>query len=490
MSYYIGIDLGTSSVKTVLTDENGRVIADASQEYRLLQPKSGWKEIEAVTWWEATMKTLRAVLNFPITEIKGIGVTGQMHSLVLLDENGEEIRPVLMWNDTRTGDLISELQKAVSETSVSYINSILSTGSPAANLYWVRRNEPENFARIRHFLIGPDYIVYRLTGVFGTDFCEASTSSLYDLKKYEWSEEMLQIIGIPREICPDVHGSAEVAGTILPALARELGLSQDVKVLVGTGDNPAASIPTGCLGKGYPVLSLGTSAVFMFPRETVNFDAKGKNILFSFDGKKLSTLVQGVVQSCGSGYSWLMGDIFETKDYGLADREITYERRGNGTLLCYPHLVGDKTLYKDPTLRGMYVGIGTDTGRIDFIQAYMEGIAYAVRQLVEAMQLPEGLLTSLKVIGGGSKSRVWMQILADVLEIPIEQMEGNAGAGYGMALLAGYVCGDIASVEGIADQAVTVREVLLPEEEKIPAYRAGYAKYLRLHEAWKMIQGE
>ncbi len=204
----------------------------------------------------------------------------------------------------------------------------------------------------------------------------------------------------------------------------------------------------------------------------------------------MNTLVQGVVQSCGSGYSWLMKDIFSTDDYGLADRAITYDRRGNSNLLCYPHFVGDKTIYKDPSLRGMYVGIGTDTSRVDFIQAYMEGIAYSVRHLVEELRLPEGMLTSLKVIGGGSKSRVWMQILSDVLEIPIEQMEGNAGAGYGMALLAGYACGEIESVSEISDRAVTIKEVLKPEEEKISLYREGFKKYMRMHDAWKLIQGE
>ncbi len=488
MSYFMGIDLGTSSVKTVLTDEKGSVIREDSKEYRLMMPREGWKEIKSETWWAAVLQTVEAVTaDIDKSRVKGIGVTGQMHSLVLLDEGGQEVRPVLMWNDTRTAELIPELQEVIRNTSVAYINSIISTGSPAANLYWVKKNEPMNFARIRHFLIGPDYIVYRLTGSIGTDFCEASTSSLYDLEQYCWSEEMLEITGISPEICPPVRGSAQIAGTMIPELAGELGLSTDVKVITGTGDNPAASIPTGCLGKGDPVLSLGTSAVFMFLREQADFKAKGKNILFSFDGKKMNTLVQGVVQSCGSGYSWLMNDLFESGDYSIADKEITHERRGNNKLLCYPHLVGDKTIYKDPSLRGMYVGIGTDTTRVDFIQAYMEGISYAVKQLIEELKIPDRMLESLKVIGGGSKSRTWMQILSDILEIPIEQMEGNAGAGYGMALLCGYACGEIESMDQIAEQSMTVKELFYPEEEKIEAYRTVYDRYRKMHDAFKLI---
>ena len=501
MGYYIGIDMGTSSVKLVLTDETGSVIAEASQEYSLLQPAPGWKEIEAQTWWEAAAKAMSVLLDGQDRRaVRAIGITGQMHSLVLLDGEGVPVRPVLMWNDTRTKDMIPALKEQILQSSVPYIAGSISTGSPAANLHWVKVVEPENFSRVRTFLIGPDYLVYRLTGVHGTDYCEASTSSMYDLYKRDWSDEMLEIIGADRSICPPVRGSARIVGCVRKDVAEQFGLPSDVKVIAGTGDNPAASLPTGCLTGGYPVLSLGTSGVLMYPRKEPDFEAKGKNILFSFDGEKIFTLTQGAVQSCGSGYSWLVRDILKIADFGQADKGISLSDLGHNSLLFYPHLVGDKTIYQDPTIRGAFLGLGTETTRKDMIQAYMEGIAFAVRQLAEEMGIlerrqgearshSEGLC--LRTIGGGSRSNVWMQILADVLEIPILRMEGNPGAGYGMAMLAGYAIGEIA-IERISPASKDAGNepagtVFRPDAARSALYEAAYSRYLRIHDALKEI---
>lgn len=488
MAHYIGIDLGTSSCKLLLTDEKGSVLREASRQYRLLQPKEGWKEIEASTWWQAVREALLQLLeNTDPSQVKGIGITGQMHSLVLLDENGRPVRPVLMWNDVRTQSLIPALKAQIAHTSVFHINSIISTGSPAANLYWVKENEPENFKKIRHFLIGPDYLVYKFTGVYGTDFCEASTSSMYDLIKREWSPEMMRILQVKPDIFPQVRGSAQVVGTVLPEITAAFGLRPDTTVIAGTGDNPAASLPTGCLANGYPVLSLGTSGVLVFPRERPDFVSKGKNILFSFDGKECFTLTQGVVQSCGSGYSWLLRDIFGKEDYAAADRLIDPGHLGENALLFYPHLTGDKTIYQDPSLRGAFLGLGTDTTRMQMVQAFMEGIAYAVRQLIEEMGLQSEKVGQLRVIGGGSRSRIWMQIFADVLNIEILQLQGNAGAGYGMALLAAYACGELSSLSEISKKAVSVKEAFQPDKRSVTLYEEGYGRYLKVHDFMKEI---
>lgn len=501
MGYYIGIDMGTSSVKLVLTDEAGSVISEAAKEYSLRQPAPGWKEIEAETWWEAAAGAMSELLDGQDRHaVRAIGITGQMHSLVLLDEEGVPVRPVLMWNDTRTKDMIPALKEQILRSSVPYIAGIISTGSPAANLHWVRVTEPENFSRVRTFLIGPDYLVYRFTGVYGTDYCEASTSSLYDLYSKDWSDEMLQIIGAGRQICPPVRGSAQVVGCVRKDVAERFGLSSDVKVIAGTGDNPAASLPTGCLIGGYPVLSLGTSGVLMYPRKEPDFQAKGKNILFSFDGRQIFTLTQGAVQSCGSGYSWLVRDILQIAKFGEADRGISLSDLGHNSLLFYPHLVGDKTIYQDPAIRGAFLGLGTETTRKDMIQAYMEGIAFAVRQLAEEMGIMKSPLEAevsnseelcLRTIGGGSKSDVWMQIMADVLGIPILRMEGNPGAGYGMAMLAGYAIGEI-PVERISPASSDVGNkpagtVFRPDTARSALYNASYSRYLRIHDALKEI---
>lgn len=487
MSYYIGFDLGTSSVKLCLTDEKGNLIKEANRSYEVLQPTLGWKEIDPETWWENACEAMQELLEgVDGSLIKGIGVTGQMHTLILMDEHGEVVRPALMWNDTRTASLVPSMMEAIRDTEIGYLNRILSTGSPAANMLWVKENEPSNFARIRKFLIGPDYIVYRLTGVYGTDYCEASTSSMYDTVKKCWSPVMQEILGLSEDIYPEVKGSAEIAGVIRPELSKRFRIHPEAVVIVGTGDNPAASIPTGCLGKNYPVFSMGTSGVLMFPRENLDYTAKGKNILFGFDREHCNILVQGVVQSCGSTFSWWNIDIMESEGYKV-DSLFDVEKLGESHLLFYPHLVGDKTIYADPTLRGAFIGLSTDTTRADMTLAVMEGIAFALKELAQELHLEDTKLDELKVIGGGSKSRVWMQILADVMNLPIAQMGGEGGAGYGMALLAAYACGEIDSIEQISDRAVRVKEHFYPRAYNAFLYEEKYKKYLQIHDALKPV---
>lgn len=488
MSYYIGLDMGTSSVKLCLTDESGNLLKESSRSYDVLQPSLGWKEIDPKTWWDRTCEAIVELLDdIDGKQVNGIGVTGQMHTLILLDKEGEVVRPALMWNDTRTASLIPRIKDALEGTEISYLNRIISTGSPAANILWVRLNEPENFNKIDKFLIGPDYLVYRLTGVYGTDYCEASTSSMYDTVQKCWAPVMQEFLCLPDHVYPEVKGSAEVAGKILPELAQKFGINPNAVVLVGTGDNPAASIPTGCLGKNYPVFSMGTSGVLMFKRDHLDYSAKGKNILFGFDREHCNILVQGVVQSCGSTFSWWNLNIMEKENYKDIDSLFDSNKLGEGNLLFYPHLVGDKTIYADPTLRGAFLGLSTDTTSKDMTLAVMEGIAFALKQLSQEMHLEETKLEELKVIGGGSKSKIWMQIIADVMGMPTVQMGGEGGAGYGMALLASYACGEIATIEEISEHAVKVKERFYPREYQVNLYEEKYQKYLKIHDSLKHI---
>lgn len=268
---YIGIDMGTSGVKLLLMDETQTLLGETQLEYELSRPREGWSEIDPAIWYDKTVEGLEALLRGQDAQsVAAIGVTGQMHSLILLDENGESLRPAMLWNDKRTAGLLPILREALKEDpDGEYLSGIVSTGCPAANLYWFSREQPERFARCRGFLIGPDYLVYRLTGAVGTDFVEASTSSLYCISRREWSEPMRRLIPLPDSAWPPVRGSAETVGTVLPALAKRLGLRDGVKVIAGIGDNPATAVSTGCLGRGYPVLSLGTSGVLMFPVDTM-----------------------------------------------------------------------------------------------------------------------------------------------------------------------------------------------------------------------------
>lgn len=486
---YLGIDLGTSAIKIVLIDDRKNVIGQSSREYEVSHPFAGWSEIDPQIWFDNMMDGLKEVLEGQDTgTIKTIGITGQMHTLILLDEEGEAVCPAMMWNDKRTKDLIPELkEKFRTFPEGEYLSGIISTGSPAANLYWMGREEPEKLKRCRHFLIGPDYLVYRLTGQISTDYCEASTSSLYQIQERKWSDEVRELLGISSDIYPQVHGSAQPVGMVLPAIVGLLGLGPDVQVIAGTGDNPATAISTGCLGQGYPVLSLGTSGVLMVPVNTLEEVAKGKVILYSSDAEKFSYLIQGAVQSNGDSVNWWVRKILGVQEYGKLTLNRKTESGGKSSLLFYPHLSGDKTIYADPDLRGSFIGLSTDTTAEEMFYAVMEGLCFAFRELAEQMQIPIARYGSLKVVGGGAKNEVWMQTLANILEINIEKMEGMIGPAFGIALLACGMKDGRVSLEDITRECLRVEKNFEPDPEAVPVYREKYGKYLRIHDAMKYI---
>ena len=492
MEQYIGIDIGTSSAKLTLIDEAGEIRKETSREYEISQPAPGWKEIDPEIWMKAVEECMTELLMGEDAESVGaIGVTGQMHTAVFLGWDGRSVRPALMWNDTRTMDLVRETKEKIRLVpEVSYISNIISTGSPAVNLLWLKKNEPEQFQKMKTFLIGPDYIVFRLTGQCQTDYCEASTSSLFDLKTGTWSSEIRELLGFPEAVYPKVKGSGETAGYVDEIWRRKFGFKKQVKVIVGTGDNPAAAISTGCFSNMYPVLSLGTSGVLMFPKEQLDFQAKGKNIMFSVDGKKILTLVQGVIQSSGSSFGWWVRQILKTDDFSAETRGVDISKLGESNLIFYPHLTGDKTIYADPALRGAVVGIGTETTRQDMTAAVMEGICFGVRQLTEVMHIDRTALQSLKVTGGGSRNEVWMQILADVLNTRVEQLEGGAGAGYGMALMAAASAKPDAELGQIVGNTVKTKKSYDPRKYNAGLYEKKYQKYKKLYGALTEVFSE
>lgn len=349
------------------------------------------------------------------------------------------------------------------------------------NICWLQKQEPENYARLRKFLIGPDYIVYRLTGSMGTDYCEASTSSLYDLEQQKWSEPMRKLLGLPVSIYPEIHGSAEVVGCLQKDLARELDLPATVKVIAGTGDNAAAAYANGIGTRQKVLLSLGTSGVLVAAYPQVDFSRCGKHILFSLDGKKVQVLVQGVVQSVGRTMNWWMKEILQEDDFNAEVKDFDRSQLGTSKLLFYPHIMGDKNLYHDMSLRGGFFGIGVEDKRQDFQVAIMEGIAMAFRQLMEKMGLDRAELGAMPVTGGGAKSDIWLQILADVLDLPVIRLQSNASAVYGAAKMA--------QGEQPAAQAEIAKsqQVFRPQQRNVLLYKKKYQQYQQIYQALQMI---
>lgn len=482
MKYYIGADMGTSSIKLLLVDGNGEIVSQAAYEYDYDVPADDWREIEPSVWaagMDSCMRQLKASAGTKIMEqVSAIGITGQMHTTCFMSAEGRSIRPAIMWNDNRAVPLVEELRQKISGTSVDCLAKIISSGSPAVNLYWLKRHEPENFQQLHKFLIGPDFLVHYLTGSFGTDYCEASTSSLFDLCNGMWSEEIRQLLGLSKEQYPAIRGSSVVAGYVKKKLAAGWSLSDRVRVVAGTGDNAAAAVASGAESKGFAVMSLGTSGVLVFARDFLDTFLKGKNILFSADDKHYKWLVQGVLQSCCRTLNWWVKKILQEKELGAAFAHIDLARTLHSNLLFYPHIMGEKTLYGDTGLRGAFLGIGEAHGREDFLLAILEGMAFATRELIEKMGVPAEQISPLRFIGGGARNRLWLQIMASVLNVPVRQMTGNSSAGYGAAMLA------MQKPPLLAEER---SELVYPEEKLLACYQKKYNNYLRVHEALSRI---
>lgn len=488
MEYYIGIDIGTSTAKLTAIDKNGIIVRCCEREYQYSQPKSDWKEIWPKVWVESVMNGLEEILStLDRRYIKAIGITGQMHTTVFLDESGTCIRPAIMWNDTRTKEYVPSLKKRLTQKDTGFISKIISTGSPAVNLLWLKDHEHENFKKLKKFLIGPDYLVYYFTGKYSTDFCEASTSSLYDIESQTWSSTMQELIGLSKEMYPPVKGSQEIVGYLRTDIQKELNLSAEVKVIAGTGDNPAAVVATGCLQYHYPLLSIGTSGVLILTKNKTEADAKGKRILFSLDGKQINQLIQGVVQSAGGSYEWYIKKILDIKNFNSIAENVDKHKLGEKNLLFYPHLTGDKTIYAEPSLRGAFIGLDINDSREDLAIAVMEGVCFAIKQLFQEMHLSIKELEQLKVTGGGANSEVWMQILADVLNIQIAQLDSNEGASYGAAILAKNALNNGESIINNCLDQVKPRNCFKPRPYNAKLYMLKYKKYLRVYDAIKMI---
>lgn len=487
--YFLGIDLGTSAVKVALIDHRRQMLAFQTVGYDIDQPEFGWREIDPDIWFRCLSEGLKELfLQFDPALVDAVGVTGQMHTLVMLDENGRSVRPALMWDDTRTRDLVAGLREEIEkQPDCAYIAKTISTGSPATNLHWLRLNEPDHFARMRKFLIAPDYLVYRLTGVCVTDYCDASTSCLYDMERKEWSPFMRDLLQLLPSVYPEVRGAAVTAGHLSPEIAAQFGFRPDVEVLTGTGDNAATALSSGCLGEGYPVISLGTSGVLMMRSDRLEPNAKGKAILFSHDGKRFSHLVQGALQSNGTAFEWWIRSILEIDDFNRVDSLLGKPAARKNNLLFFPHLMGEKTLFSDPDIRGAFIGLSTLTTREDMIYAVLEGLSFGYRELAEAMRLNLKDCGAVKIVGGGARSAAWAQTLANVLNVKVEQMDGIVNPAFGIALLAAFHCGYGETLRDVADGSLKVKQVFIPDPDTVAFCDDKYRCYLRIYGALQSV---
>lgn len=483
---YLGVDIGTSSVKLTCIDESGKVVATASEAYECSEPHPGWREIDPETWWDAVCSAcalLREKVDLSL--IGGVGSTGQMHTTVLVDADGAPTCPAIMWNDQRTIDVVFDEKQWALAAGFPRVASFLSTGVPAINLAWVVKNNPAALSRSEVFLSVSDWIALKFGGHAGMDYCGASTTGLFDNERQTWISEVCEHFGVPESLLPVVESSDKVIGAVNVRASAETGIPTGALVVRGTGDNPAAAICTGCLLEGIPTISLGTSGVLMYSTEGVDLPNVGKPVLFK-SGNTLKTQVQLSIRSCGGAKEWWYGQILGSESYDLEDKAVEDPFYDMRDLMFYPHLSGEKVLHGCPSVRGAFLGLDLDTTRSELERALMEGTAYALRELKESVNHSQEWC-GIRLVGGGAKNYFWAQTLSNVLGIDLVRME-SSGAGQGAALLAlSASCG-----QDLADVAAGVCKTLDSVEKCNRAheiYNVRFSRYMRIFEALKNIYG-
>lgn len=486
--YYIGIDLGTSAVKLLLMEGNGKIVRVTSREYPLYFPHPGWSQQNPEDWYKQSMDGLCELLDgIDKSQVAGISFGGQMHGLVVLDENDQVIRPAILWNDGRTFLENDYLNQVIGKEKLSeYTANISFTGFTAPKILWMKNNEPENFARIKKIMLPKDYLAYRLTGVHCTDVSDASGMLLFDVKNRCWSEEMCEICGVHKEQLAKVYESYETVGTLLPEIAQNLGLPETVKVAAGAGDNAAAAVGTGTVGNGQCNISLGTSGTIFISSD--QFAVDKNNALHAFAHADGHYHLMGCMLSAASCNKWWMDEIIGTKDYGTEQAAIT--KLGENHVYFLPYLMGERSPHNDPDARGTFIGMTMDTSRADMTQAVLEGVAFALRDSFEIAKSLGIQIDRTKICGGGAKSLLWKKIIANVLNVKVDVPETEEGPGYGAAILAAVACSEYASVEEAAQKLLKVVDTVEPDAELAAKYEERYAQFKQIYPTVKELFGK
>ncbi len=484
---YIGIDLGTSAVKLILMDETGNILKMVSRTYPLFFPRPGWAEQNPEDWFRETAAGIKELTaDCSREEIAGIGTAGQMHGLVVLDESDKVIRPAILWNDGRTAEETEYLNTQIGqEKLLQDTSNIAFAGFTAPKLLWMKNREPELFAKIRKIMLPKDYINYCLTGVFATDYSDASGTLLLDVKNKRWSEEVLRICGITKKQLPEIFESYEPIGTLKPEIAQTLGLKPQVKVAAGAADNAAAAVGTGTVGAGKCNISLGTSGTLFVPCS--HYEAEWGGALHAFVHADGNYHLLGCILSAASCNKWFMEQILQDSDFKTIQDHIPEERLGKNNVFFLPYLMGERSPVNDTNARGTFLGMSMDSTREDLLQAVLEGVGFALRDCLEIARKQGIRVKGSTICGGGAKSRLWLKIIANILNMELTLVKTEEGPGYGGAMLAAAACGEYGSVAECAANVIETVGTVRPDASIAAGYEKQYQKFRKLYPALKNV---
>jgi xylulokinase len=478
----IGIDVGTSAVKLIVMNEMGEILRTVSREYPLYLFNDGWSEQEPGDWWEATADALREV-TAEYKDIAAVSFSGQMHGLVALDGDGKVLRRAILWNDQRTQAECDYLNNEIGRgVLLENAANIALTGFTLPKILWMKNNEPELYAKIKMVMLPKDYIAYKLSGVAATDYSDASGTLLLDVMKRDWSDKMLEIAGLTRSQVPKLFKSYEVVGTVTDEAAEKTGLPKSSKVVIGGGDQAVGAIGTGTVEEGTCSVSLGTSGVLFVAMDDFTVDTSPAAI-HAFCHATGRYHMMGVTLAAAGSSKWWVEQVLNTTDYAAEQKEIT--ALGQNKVYYLPYLSGERTPHNNPLARGAFVGMGMNTTRAEMTQAMLEGVAFSLRDILVRIRALGKEVSTARIIGGGAKSPLWCQIVADVLNVKVQKIHSGEGPALGAAILAMVGAGAFSTVETACVQIIETTETFTPNALAAAGYDKHYKIYTELYEALK-----
>jgi xylulokinase len=497
---FLGIDIGTGGTRAVLIDENGRVLGSATAEHKPISaPHRGWAEQQPDDWWAAACKAVPACLaNAKATadEVESVGLTGQMHGLVMLDADGKVLRPALIWCDQRTDEECREITAKIgAKRLIELTANPALTGFTLPKIWWVQKHEPEIWKRVKKIMLPKDYVRYRLTGAHAIDVADASGTLILDVVNRRWSKEMMAASGLAEEMLPKVLESQEVSGKISADGAAASGLNVGVPVVAGAGDQAAGAVGMGIVRPGAVSATIGTSGVVFAATASPEFDPQGRIHTFCHAVPK-RWHVMGVTQAAGFSLRWFrdqfgveggVGDEVSRDAYDRLQDEASHAPAGSDGVLWAPYLMGERTPHLDPNARAALVGLSSTHTRAHVVRAILEGVAYSLRDTLSIfadLKLP---VESIRLGGGGARGGLWRQIQADVYGMPVDIVEAEEGPAYGAALLAGVGVGAWKTVDDACDAAVRVASRVQPNAASVAVMNKQYAAYRRLYPALREV---
>lgn len=488
MRYLLGIDVGTTGTKTVLFDENGNVIADETKEYPLIQPQNGWAEQDPHDWWNAVKSTIKDVViksGVNKEDIVSIGLSGQMHGLVMLDSNNEVIRNAILWCDGRTTEQCRKIEEILTrERLIEITANPALEGFTAGKILWVQENEPENYKKCRKILLPKDYIRYLLCGEFATEVSDASGTQLLDIPNRNWSEEVCEKLGIDLTLLPKVYESPEITGYLKEDIAEELGLKSGIVIGGGGGDNACAAIGMGVCCKGKAFTTIGTSGVVFAHTDKPQIDKQGRIHTFccAVPG---CWHVMGVTQAAGLSLNWFRSQMASEYTYKELDKLSSEIPIGCDNLIYLPYLMGERSPVLDTSARGVFFGLSAIHTKLHMARAVMEGVAYSLYDCLEVLKENSIEVGDMALCGGGAKSTFWREMFSDVYGVNIKTMQTSEGAVLGAALLGGCAAGVYSSVEEACEKTVKSGEIYEYNKSRHDKYMHFYSIYRTLYPALK-----